>query len=163
MRSRFAKPRPSLESSARPQTPVPDRNTKTTTLTDRHLPPAHPDTMVLIGTVNVQEGIHVLKALRGFYGIGPNVASVLCSKLSIHKTATVGSLSTAKTTAINLELTKLKIENDLRRKIQADIQRLRDMGSYRGRRHAMGLPVRGQNTRSQIKTARKLNRVERLG
>ena len=35
------------------------------------------------------------------------------------------------------------IENDLKRKIHEDIQRLRDIGSYRGRRHAMGLPVRG--------------------
>jgi len=40
---------------------------------------------------------------------------------------------------------------------------LRDMGSYRGRRHAMGLPVRGQKTRTQITNARKMNRVERRG
>jgi small subunit ribosomal protein S13 len=46
--------------------------------------------------------------------------------------------------------------------MQQDITRLRDTGTYRGRRHAMNLPVRGQNTRSQIKTARKLNRVERF-
>jgi hypothetical protein len=44
----------------------------------------------------------------------------------------------------------MKIETDLRRKVKDDIQRLRDMGTYRGRRHAMGLPVRGQRTRSQV-------------
>jgi len=44
----------------------------------------------------------------------------------------------------------MKIETDLRRQLRENIQRLRDMGSYRGRRHAMGLPVRGQRTRSQV-------------
>jgi hypothetical protein len=48
----------------------------------------------------------------------------------------------------------MKIETDLKRKIRDDIARLRDMGSYRGRRHAMGLPARGQNTRSQVGTNR---------
>lgn len=47
--------------------------------------------------------------------------------------------------------------------MRADIDRLREMGSYRGRRHAMSLPVRGQRTRTQIGTARKLNKVERRG
>ncbi len=42
------------------------------------------------------------------------------------------------------------IENDLRRRVIKNINRLRDMGSYRGRRHAMGLPVRGQRTRTQV-------------
>ena len=45
----------------------------------------------------------------------------------------------------------MKIETDLKRKIKDDLLRLRDMGSYRGRRHAMGLPARGQNTRSQVR------------
>lgn len=44
----------------------------------------------------------------------------------------------------------MKIENDLRKEMQDNIKRLRDMGSYRGRRHAMGLPVRGQRTRTQV-------------
>ncbi|KAI7301027.1 hypothetical protein KC315_g9699, partial [Hortaea werneckii] len=61
------------------------------------------------------------------------------------------------------ELSTMTLENDLRRQLQENIKRLRDMGTYRGRRHAMSLPVRGQNTRSQIMTARKLNRVERRG
>ena len=50
-----------------------------------------------------------------------------------------------------------------RRIVQENIRRLRDMGTYRGRRHAMGLPVRGQNTRTQIENAKKFNRLERFG
>jgi small subunit ribosomal protein S13 len=57
----------------------------------------------------------------------------------------------------------MTIEGDARRIIQENIKRLRDMGTYRGRRHAMGLPVRGQRTKNQTETAKKLNRIERRG
>jgi ribosomal protein S13 len=53
---------------------------------------------------------------------------------------------------LTAELTTMKIENDLRREVQENIRRLKDMGTYRGRRHAMGLPVRGQRTRTQVST-----------
>jgi len=75
-------------------------------------------------------------AIQSFYGVGPNIASRLCAKLSIHKTAQVGSLSTSKTMVLADELSKLTIENDLRRQLKDDLNRLKDMGSYRGRRHA---------------------------
>ena len=84
------------------------------------------------------------------------------ARLHIHPSARLGSLSNQKVLDITAELSNMKIENDLRREMQENIKRLRDMGTYRGRRHAMGLPVRGQNTRSQTATANKLNRVDRL-
>jgi hypothetical protein len=68
----------------------------------------------------------------------------------IHPYAKVGTLKNATVMDLTAELSSMKIENDLRREVQENIRRLRDMGSYRGRRHAMGLPVRGQNTRSQV-------------
>lgn len=58
-------------------------------------------------------------------------------------------------------LAEIKIETDLRREVLENITHQRTVGSYVGRRHAMHLPVRGQNTRSNARTARKLNRVER--
>jgi len=61
----------------------------------------------------------------------------------------------------NDPLRKLKIETDLRREIRENIDHQRMIGSYIGRRHAMGLPVRGQNTQNNAKTAKKLNRIER--
>ncbi|KAM3078536.1 37S ribosomal protein subunit sws2, mitochondrial [Clarireedia jacksonii] len=87
----------------------------------------------------------------------------MLAKLYIHPRATVGSLSNKTHSAITAELSKLTIETALRRKIQENIRRLRAMGTYRGRRHAMGLPVRGQRTKSQIMTARKLNKELRKG
>ena len=59
-------------------------------------------------------------------------------------------------------LQNLKIESDLKREIRENIAHQRMIGSYVGRRHAMGLPVRGQNTRNNALTAKKLNRVDRI-
>ncbi|GLB34817.1 putative universal ribosomal protein uS13 family protein [Lyophyllum shimeji] len=58
-------------------------------------------------------------------------------------------------------LKDLKIESELRRIIRDNIAHQRMIGSYVGKRHAMHLPVRGQNTQSNAKTAKKLNRVDR--
>jgi small subunit ribosomal protein S13 len=62
--------------------------------------------------------------------------------------AQISALNSQKLLDLTAELTGMKIENDARREMRDNIKRLRDMGTYRGRRHAMGLPVRGQNTKS---------------
>lgn len=72
------------------------------------------------------------------------------AKHYIHPSATVGSLPAKTVTSLTAELSTMSLESELRRKLQANIERLQAMGSYRGKRHAMGLPVRGQNTRSQV-------------
>ncbi|CAK5277620.1 unnamed protein product, partial [Mycena citricolor] len=59
------------------------------------------------------------------------------------------------------QLKELKLEAELRQEVRENIAHQKMIGSYVGRRHAMGLPVRGQNTQNNAKTARKLNRVER--
>jgi small subunit ribosomal protein S13 len=119
-------------------------------------------------------------ALGTFFGIGPYTSARILARFHIHQTAKVGELSQNQVSNLVAHLDGMKIDNDLRRQVLQDIQRLRDTGTYRGRRHAMGLPVRGQNTRNQvrlqakiqsiafasthmlqIKTAHKLNRVER--
>ncbi|KAB5596435.1 Transporter particle complex subunit [Ceratobasidium theobromae] len=58
-------------------------------------------------------------------------------------------------------LANIKLESELLREMQENIAHHRLVGSYKGRRHSMGYPVRGQNTRTNAQTARKLNRVER--
>lgn len=83
------------------------------------------------------------------------------ARFHLHDTCRVGELQQGQILELNAHLDGMKIENDLRRSILQDIQRLRDTGTYRGRRHAMSLPVRGQNTRNQIKTATRMNRVDR--
>ena len=92
----------------------------------------------------------VKNALESFYGIGPQVSQRLMARLSIHKTARLSGLGHRTVNDLTAELQNMTIENNLRRKLQDNIKRLRDMGTYRGRRHAMSLPVRGQNTRTQV-------------
>jgi len=75
----------------------------------------------------------------------------------------VGTITPKTIFDLNAALSGLKIENELRRELRSNIMRLRDMKTYRGMRHALGLPVRGQRTRTQTATATKLNRIERLG
>lgn len=60
-------------------------------------------------------------------------------------------------------LKELKIETELRREVRENIAHHRIIGTYVGKRHAMNLPVRGQRTKSNSRTARKLNRIERRG
>jgi len=55
----------------------------------------------------------------------------------------------------------LKIENEKRKEMRDNIAHHRNIGSYRGLRHALGFPVRGQNTQTNAETAKKLNRIER--
>ncbi|KAF2262517.1 30S ribosomal protein S13 [Lojkania enalia] len=119
--------------------------------------------MVFIFGINFPEQTLVKRSLETFYGIGPKVSRGIMARFHIFPWAKVGSLKNAQVLDLTAELSNMKIENDLRREVQDNIRRLKDMGTYRGRRHAMGLPVRGQRTRSQIKTARKLNKIERGG
>ncbi|KAK7510579.1 mitochondrial 37S ribosomal protein uS13m [Phyllosticta citriasiana] len=123
--------------------------------------PKGPGLPVFIFGNSFEPIVLVKKTLESFYGIGPQVSRQIMARFSLHQTMKVKELSNQQVLDLNAYLSTLKIENDLRRQMQENIQRLRDIGTYRGRRHAMGLPVRGQNTRSQIQTSRRLNRVDR--
>ena len=91
------------------------------------------------------------RSLETFYGIGPKVSQRIMARFHIQPWAKVGSLKNSTVLELTTELSEMKIENDLRREVQENIRRLKDMGTYRGRRHAMGLPVRGQRTRTQVR------------
>ena len=93
----------------------------------------------------------IQRSLETFYGIGPKVSQQVMARFHIHPWARVGSLKNSTVLELTAELTGMRIENDLRREVQENIRRLKDMGTYRGRRHAMGLPVRGQRTRTQVR------------
>lgn len=85
------------------------------------------------------------------------------AKFSIHKLAKCGSLNPRTVTSLTAELSQMTIDNDARRIMRDNIRRLKEIGSYRGRRHAMGYPVRGQKTQNQTSTANKLNTLHRRG
>jgi ribosomal protein S13 len=84
------------------------------------------------------------------------------ARFHIHPWAKVGTLKNSTVLELTAELTTMKIENELRKEVQENIRRLKDMGTYRGRRHAMGLPVRGQKTRTQVRIEIRMGRCMML-
>ncbi|RUS23302.1 hypothetical protein BC937DRAFT_88690 [Endogone sp. FLAS-F59071] len=100
---------------------------------------------------------HIVIALTSFYGIGEATAARICAQLSIHKTCKLSEISDAQITQLSTLLSDMTIETDLRRTVRANILHQRSINTYVGRRHAMSLPVRGQNTKNNARTARKLN------
>lgn len=83
--------------------------------------------------------------------------------LVIQRTQHLQPTERGKKVGLGDRLRSLKIEVDLRREIRENIGHHKQVGSYVGRRHAMGLPVRGQRTHTNAITARKLNKLERRG
>ncbi len=94
-------------------------------------------------------------ALTYIYGIGrSNVASLL-RDANIEGDRRVKTLTDEESNRIGKVIEKkFTVEGDLRRQVQDNIKRLREIGSYRGLRHARNLPSRGQRTRSNARTRR---------
>jgi small subunit ribosomal protein S13 len=95
-------------------------------------------------------GTNKQKSLETFFGVGNHTSSRLLARFNIHPTCRVGELANKQVLDLTAVLSDMKIENDLRREVLNDIKRLKETGTYRGRRHALGLPVRGQRTRTQV-------------
>jgi small subunit ribosomal protein S13 len=96
----------------------------------------------------------VTYALTYLYGIGLKTAQLIVKHASINERKRVKDLSKEDEAAILREIAdrKLLIEGDLRKKNTLDIQRLKEIKCYRGSRHAKGLPVRGQRTKTNART-----------
>lgn len=92
-------------------------------------------------------------SLQYLYGIGRAKAFELCFKLDLDPQAKARELSDDDIARLNSLLDReYETEGQLRRRVQQDIARLRDIHSYRGNRHRRGLPVRGQRTRTNART-----------
>lgn len=112
--------------------------------------------------VNFHDNFLVKAALQKFFAIGPLVAAKIMAKHTIFPLARIESLSAKKVTALTGELSSMVIETDARKIVRDSIHRLYNIGTYRGRRHAMTLPVRGQRTRNNNKTAHRFNKLDRM-
>jgi small subunit ribosomal protein S13 len=92
-------------------------------------------------------------ALTYIFGIGRSRARQICSQVGIPDTLRTDALTDEQTAAMRALIEgNWKVEGDLRRDIGMFIKRLTDVNCYRGSRHRKGLPVRGQNTRSNART-----------
>ena len=95
-------------------------------------------------------------ALTYIYGIGRTTACNILDKAGIDRGIKVQDWTDAQETAIrNIIADELKVEGELRSEVQMNIKRLMDIGCYRGIRHRLGLPVRGQSTKNNARTRKK--------
>ena len=93
-------------------------------------------------------------SLTYIYGIGPSTAKRILEQANINPDARAKDLSNEQLNQIIQAITasKLPIEGDLRRELQANLKRLQAINCYRGIRHRRGLPVRGQRTSTNART-----------
>ncbi|TSA36495.1 MAG: 30S ribosomal protein S13 [Porphyromonadaceae bacterium] len=92
-------------------------------------------------------------ALTYIYGIGRSTSRRILDQAGVDKDRKVQDWTDDQSTAIrNFINENFKIEGELRSETQINIKRLMDIGSYRGIRHRLGLPVRGQSTKNNART-----------
>ena len=92
-------------------------------------------------------------SLTYLYGIGPFLSVQICYELGIDPSVRAGELTEDEVSRITNHLDKsYTVEGPLRRKVQQEIGRLREIQCYRGVRHRKGLPVRGQRTKTNART-----------
>lgn len=107
-----------------------------------------------IAGVNIPDEKRIDIALSYIYGIGRNNAVDVLKKAGIDAAKRTKALTEDEVKRITDELSKHKLEGDLRTDIATNIRRLKETGAYRGIRHSRNLPVRGQRTRSNARTKR---------
>lgn len=92
-------------------------------------------------------------ALTYIYGIGRSAANTILEKAGVDRDIKVQDWTDAQAAAVREVIqTNYKVEGDLRSEVQLNIKRLMDIGCYRGIRHRLGLPVRGQSTKNNART-----------
>ncbi len=92
-------------------------------------------------------------SLTYLYGVGPQTAAELCRKANIDPTLRAKDLKEEEVAKLAVLLDNdYVVEGQLRRQVNQNIARLREIGCYRGIRHRKGLPVRGQRTKTNART-----------
>jgi|SRR5690242_17805558 small subunit ribosomal protein S13 len=111
--------------------------------------------MARIAGVDLPRDKRVEAGLTYIYGIGPSTSRKILAQTGISPDTRVRSLSEEEISRLRELIDhEYRVEGDLRREVNLNIKRLIEIGSYRGRRHRMGLPVRGQRTRTNARSRR---------
>ncbi|MGI6081284.1 MAG: 30S ribosomal protein S13 [Limnochordia bacterium] len=109
--------------------------------------------MARIAGVDLPRDKRVEVALTYIYGIGLSRSKEILEKTGINPETRVRDLTEDETARLREVIDHdYVVEGDLRRRVQMDVKRLIDIGSYRGLRHRRGLPSRGQRTRTNART-----------
>ena len=109
--------------------------------------------MARIAGVDLPNDKRVEIALTYIYGIGKTNAASIIKDTGINPDTRVKDLSEEEIAKIRDQIeNNYTVEGDLKREVALNIKRLTEIGCYRGRRHRMGLPVRGQRTKTNART-----------
>lgn len=116
--------------------------------------------MARIAGVDLPRDKRIEIGLTYIYGIGLSRSQDILAETDVNPDTRVKDLSDMEVAALRSEVqNNYEVEGDLRRLEAMSIKRLMDIGTYRGRRHRMGLPVRGQRTRTNARTRRGVRRT----
>jgi len=106
-----------------------------------------------ISGIDLPKNKRVVIGLTTIFGIGVSTSGKILSKLGISEDKKVSQLTDDEVNQIRSEIGEdIKVEGSLRSEIQMNIKRLMDIGTYKGKRHRKGLPVRGQRTRTNARS-----------
>jgi small subunit ribosomal protein S13 len=120
--------------------------------------------MARISGVNIPLNKRVEIGLTYIYGVGRSSSNELLAKLGISPDTYVRDLTEDEVAKLRDAIDDdLMVEGDLRRERSQNIKRLMETGSYRGMRHRRGLPVRGQNTKTNARTRKGPKRMQVAG
>ena len=120
--------------------------------------------MARISGVNIPLNKRVEIGLTYIYGIGRSTSNELIAQLGIEPDRKVRDLTEDEVIKLReLIDANLTVEGDLRRERSQNIKRLQEIGCYRGLRHRRGLPVRGQNTKTNARTRKGPKRMSVAG
>ena len=108
--------------------------------------------MARISGIDIPKNKRGLISLTYIYGIGTSRAQMILNNANVDINKKVSEWSDDDTTNVRAEVSKLVIEGQLRAENQINIKRLMDIGSFRGIRHRLGLPLRGQRTKNNSRT-----------
>ena len=109
--------------------------------------------MARIASVDLPRDKRLEIALTYIYGIGLTTSQEIIKTTGVNPDTRVRDLTEEEVAKLREAIDKgYKVEGDLRREEQLNIKRLIEIGSYRGRRHRQGLPVRGQRTKTKART-----------
>ena len=120
--------------------------------------------MARISGINIPLNKRVEVGLTYIYGVGRSTANKLLSEADIEPDRKVRDLTEDEVVKLReLIDSELTVEGDLRRERSQNIKRLQEIGCYRGLRHRRGLPVHGQNTKTNARTRKGPKRMQVAG
>lgn len=109
--------------------------------------------MPRIAGIDIPDRKKILYSLQYIHGIGPKFAAQICQEAGIDPDLRATEINEQQVAKINEIIDSgFLVEGALRRQVSQNVQRLRDIRSYRGDRHKRGLPSRGQRTRCNART-----------